>query len=337
MAACPNHHPSSPRPDGALARGVRRVAGVAAARPKTAIALWLVLVVGCIVAGGLSGTRAMTDAESGAGESARADERIAAAHLADPGVESILVRSAAAEQTAAAARELEQRLRAGRDVAGVQGPAEAPELSKAGGRTVLVQARLRGDPDDTADRADGVAASVRAVGDAHPGVTLQQAGDGSFDSAITTMVDEDLQRAEVISLPITLLILVVAFGALVAACVPLVLGITAVAAAMGALGVVSQIAPTGDTTASVVVLIGLAVGVDYSLFYIRREREERRAGRGPEAALDAAVGDRRPRDPRLRPHGDGRARRSAAVRAARCSSRSAWPRCSWSRSPCSAR
>jgi RND superfamily putative drug exporter len=49
---------------------------------------------------------------------------------------------------------------------------------------------------------------------------------------------------------------------------------------MGALGVVSQIAPTGDTTASVIVLIGLAVGVDYSLFYIRREREERRAGRG---------------------------------------------------------
>ena len=52
---------------------------------------------------------------------------------------------------------------------------------------------------------------------------------------------------------------------------------------MGALGVVSQIAPIGDTTASVIVLIGLAVGVDYSLFYIRREREERRRGRGPHA------------------------------------------------------
>ena len=122
----------------------------------------------------------------------------------------------------------------------------------------------------------------------HPGATVQQAGGGSFDATVTEMVEEDLARAEAISLPITLIILVLAFGALVAACVPLVLGITAVAAAMGALGVVSQIAPTGDTTASVVVLVGLAVGVDYSLFYIRREREERRAGRGPAAALDAA-------------------------------------------------
>ncbi|HTE59606.1 MAG TPA: MMPL family transporter [Solirubrobacteraceae bacterium] len=282
------HPPSTPRPDGALARGVRRVAGVAAARPKTAIALWLVLVVGCIVAGGLSGTRSMTDAEAGAGESARADERIAASGLADPAVESILLRSADSRQTADAAADLERRLGTGRDVADVQGPAEAPELSTAGGRTVLLQARLRGDPDNAADRADGVAATVRAVRAAHPGVTLLQAGDGSFDSAITTMVEEDLQRAELISLPVTLIILIVAFGALVAACVPLVLGITAVAAAMGALGVVSQIAPTGDTTASVVVLVGLAVGVDYSLFYIRREREERRAGRGPAAALDAA-------------------------------------------------
>ncbi len=282
-------HPlSPPRPDGALARGVRRVAGVASARPKTAIALWLVLVVGCIVAGGLAGTRSMTDAEAGAGESARADEMIAASRLADPAVESVLVRSADARETAAATRDLERRLRDSGDAASVQGPADAPELSKAGGRTVLVQARLRGDPDDAAEPADGVAAVVRDVRAAHPGVTLQQAGDGSFDSTITTMVEEDLQRAEMISLPLTLLILVVAFGALVAACVPLVLGITAVAAAMGALGVVSQIAPTGDTTASVVVLVGLAVGVDYSLFYIRREREERRAGRGPAAALDAA-------------------------------------------------
>ncbi len=80
-----------------------------------------------------------------------------------------------------------------------------------------------------------------------------------------------------------------AFGALVAALVPLLLGLTSVAAAMGALGLVSQIAPNGSTTSSVVLLIGLAVGVDYSLFYIRRERAERRAGAGPRAALAAAA------------------------------------------------
>jgi uncharacterized membrane protein YdfJ with MMPL/SSD domain len=283
------HVPSPPRPDGALARGVRRVAGVAARRPKTAIALWMALVVGCIVAGGIAGTQAMTDTQACAGESARADKRIEASGLADPAVESILVRSGDADRSAAAARELARGLDRSPDVAGVQGPSDAGELSKAGGRVVLVQARLRGDPDDAEDRADGVAAVVRAVRADHDGVTLQQAGAGSLDAAINGMVEDDLQRAELISLPITLLILVIAFGAIVAAFVPLVLGITAVAAALGALGVVSQIAPTSDTTASVVVLIGLAVGVDYSLFYIRREREERRAGRGPDAALDAAA------------------------------------------------
>ena len=283
------HAPTPPRPDSALARGVRRVAGVASARPKTAIALWLVLVVGCVVAGGMAGTDTLTATESGAGESARADRRVEAAGLADPAVESVLLRSADAGRTAAAAGDLARRLSDGPDVASVVRPPDAPELSKAGGRIVLLQARLRGDPDDADNRAAGVAAAVREVRAGHPGVTLQQAGAGSFDSTITAMVEDDLGRAEMISLPITLLILVIAFGALVAACVPLVLGITAVAAAMGALGVVSQIAPTGDTTASVVVLIGLAVGVDYSLFYIRREREERRAGRGPAAALDAAA------------------------------------------------
>jgi RND superfamily putative drug exporter len=282
--------PSPPRPDGALARGVRRAAGAAAARPKTAIALWLALVIGCLVAGGMTGTRDLTDVESGAGQSAQADERIAGAGLADPAVESILVRSAEPGAGADAAAELTRRLEADRgDVAAVTGPQQAAELSAAGGRTLLVQARLRGDPDDAADRADAVGETIAAVRADHPGVTFQQAGAGSFDSAITDVVEEDLRRAELISLPITLIVLVIAFGALVAACVPLVLGVTAVTAAMGALGVVSQLAPNSETTASVVVLIGLAVGVDYSLFYIRREREERRAGRGAHAALEATA------------------------------------------------
>jgi RND superfamily putative drug exporter len=281
---------SPPRPDGAIARGVRRAAGAAAARPKTAIALWLALVIGCLVAGGMTGTQELTDAQSGAGDSAQADERIAAAGLADPAVESILIRSAEPAGSAGAAADLTRRLEADRDaVAGVTGPQESPELSTAGGRTVLVQARLRGDPDDAADRADAVGETIAAVRAEHPGVTFAQAGSGSFDSAITEVVEKDLQRAELISVPITLIVLIIAFGALVAACVPLVLGITAVTAAMGALGVVSQIAPNSDTTASVVVLIGLAVGVDYSLFYIRREREERRAGRGAHAALEATA------------------------------------------------
>ena len=118
---------------------------------------------------------------------------------------------------------------------------------------------------------------------------LREAGDGSGEKAFEEVLEKDLQRAERLSLPITLLVLLIAFGALVAASVPLLLGVTSVAAAMGAFGVVSHLVPDGGSTGPLVVLIGLAVGVDYSLFYIRREREERRAGRGPDAALEAAA------------------------------------------------
>ncbi|MCB0876756.1 MAG: MMPL family transporter, partial [Solirubrobacterales bacterium] len=138
-------------------------------------------------------------------------------------------------------------------------------------------------------KADAVARRVDAVAEAHRGATFEQAGSASLENAVDDVVAEDLGRAEMFSLPLIFVILVVAFGALVAASVPLILGITAVAGALGAAGLVSQVAPDSGTTASLIVLIGLAVGVDYSLFYIRREREERRLGRGPVAALDAAA------------------------------------------------
>jgi uncharacterized membrane protein YdfJ with MMPL/SSD domain len=279
----------NPAPDGLLARAVRRVARGSARRPKSTIALWLLLVVGLTVGGGMVGTRYLDNSDRGTGESARADERLAASGLGDPAVEQILVRSSAAPKTAAAAAELERRLDRLGEVAAVTGPRDTPELSTNGGRTVLVQARLRGDPDDAKDHVAPIVAAVAAVDRGHAGVTTHQAGTGTVNKAFDDVVAEDLQHAEVLSLPITLVILFLAFGALVAASVPLLLGLTSVAAAMGALGFVSQVVPSDQSAGSLVVLFGLAVGVDYSLFYIRREREERRAGKGPEAALDATA------------------------------------------------
>jgi uncharacterized membrane protein YdfJ with MMPL/SSD domain len=275
--------------DGALARVVRRVAGASARWRKTTLVLWLALVVGCVAAGAMTGTQKLTDAQAGVGQSASADARIAHAGMKDPAVESILVRSSDAAGTRAAAADLQRRAKALPEVAAVHGPADTPDLSTAGGRAVLVQASLRGDPDDAGDHVKPLERTVAAVRADHRGVTLQQAGAGSIENAVDKVVSDDLGHAEVVSIPITLLILVLAFGAIVAASVPVLLAITSVAAALGAVGLISQIAPTGDTTSSLVVLIGLAVGVDYSLFYIRREREERRAGRGRHAALDAAA------------------------------------------------
>ena len=91
------------------------------------------------------------------------------------------------------------------------------------------------------------------------------------------------------SLPITLVILLIAFGALVAASVPIILALTAVLATIGLVGVLSHVSPVDSSINEVILLIGLAVGVDYSMFYLRREREERESGRSEEASLAAAA------------------------------------------------
>ncbi|MGZ4166464.1 MAG: MMPL family transporter [Solirubrobacteraceae bacterium] len=265
------------------------VSGASARHPRAMVALWLVLIAGCIFAGASVGTRTLSNAGSGTGESARADAALSAAHLKSPATESVLVSSGSPRTTGAAVTALELRARRLPSVASVQGPRQVPALSRAGGRLQLVQVTLRGDPDKASDHVAALERVVGSVAAAHPGASLREAGEGSGNRAANDVVNNDLHHAELLSLPITLIILIVAFGALVAAIVPLLLGLTSVAGALGALGVVSHIAPQGNPTPSVVVLVGLAVGVDYSLFYIRREREERRAGRDPDAALTAAT------------------------------------------------
>ena len=231
--------------------------------------------------------RTLSNSGSGTGESARADARLAASGLTGPATEDVLVRSPSAARTAAAVATLEAGARRLPDTLRVQGPQSSPELSRDGGRTALVVASLRGDTSQSDAGAARLERLVSSLSSRDRGVSLVEAGAGSGDNAINQLVSSSLHRAELISIPITLLILVLAFGALVAASVPLLLGLTSVGAALGALGLVSQIAPDGSSTAPVVVLIGLAVGVDYSLFYIRRERVERRAGASAEAALAA--------------------------------------------------
>ena len=89
----------------------------------------------------------------------------------------------------------------------------------------------------------------------------------------------DAHKAEFTSIPVTLVILVLAFGTVVAASIPLLLGLTAVIATLGLLGPLSHLIPVNaGQIDAVVALIGLAVGVDYSMFYLRRKLEERRGG-----------------------------------------------------------
>ena len=148
---------------------------------------------------------------------------------------------------------------------------------------------IKGDSEKAEDKVDPILAATAAAQKAHPEYNVEQFGDASTGKAVSKMFADDLHKAETLSLPLTLAILLLAFGALVAAGLPLLLGLTSVMATTGLVAAVSQFSPATENLSSVVVLVGLAVGVDYSLFYIRREREERRAGRDPEAALAAAA------------------------------------------------
>jgi uncharacterized membrane protein YdfJ with MMPL/SSD domain len=183
------------------------------------------------------------------------------------------------------------RLSHARSVAAIKSPLAAGnqgQLSK-NGRAALLTFQITGDPATAKDRVAPALAATAAVHAAHPNLFIGEFGEGSANKAIDKRITEDFQRAEVTSLPVTLFILVLAFGALVAAGVPLLLGVTAVIGALGLTELLSHLLHVDQMISSVILLIGLAVGVDYSLFYLRREREERARGRTPSDALQVAA------------------------------------------------
>ena len=153
----------------------------------------------------------------------------------------------------------------------------------------MVDADLKGDPNKAEDKADAIFAAVDSARKANPGFQVGVTGDATAQKQLSNAIDSDFTRAETLSIPITLLILVIAFGALVAAGIPVILAISAVMATIGLVSIPSHIFPVDSAISSVILLIGMAVGVDYSLFYLRREREERARGRGPREAIDAAA------------------------------------------------
>ena len=264
---------------------------------KTAIFGWLAFVVIAFVLGGAIGTNSLEDEDSGNGSSAVADKAIANADFPDKADEQILITARGGKLTTA-----DPQFRAGVDAvvaqlektphtSEIQSPfADGNEGQISEGKdAALVTFSIPGDGELTDERVDATLAATQAAQKQHPDLRIEQFGDASADKALSASLDDDFKRAEFLSFPITLLILVFAFGALVAAGVPLLLGITAVIGTLGLVGPISQIVPMEESAASVILLIGLAVGVDYSMFYLRRKMEERDAGRSSEAALEFAA------------------------------------------------
>ncbi len=261
---------------------------------KTATFGWIAFVIVALVLGGAVGTKQLTDSEATPGESGRA-ERILEEGFDERAEELVLVESTTLTTKSpafrAAVEDVVRRVAATGVAVDVQSPlhpANADQIS-ADGRSALVSFDIRGDPETAPDRIEPVVDAVEQAQSAHPGLTIGSFGEATADKEIDESVGKDLERAGLLSLPVTIVILTVTFGALVAAGIPLLLALTGVIATIGLLALPSQLWPVDDNVSAVVLLIGLAVGVDYSLFYLKREREERAAGRSERAALEAAA------------------------------------------------
>ena len=256
-----------------LSRITARAGRWSAAHRRLTIAGWLAFVVLAVAGGGMAGFH-QGDGDDGVGSSGRAD-RIASAAFPEAPSETVIVQSR--HDLRATTADVRDRLAGAPGVQSVE-----PSQSKPGSRLLTVHYAPHTD-------IEPIVAVTEAAARAHPDAYVGQFGEDSLDTAMSEQMGSDMGRAESISLPITLVLLLLSFGSIVAALVPLGLALSSVAAAMGLVSLVSHLIPMEDTVNSVVLLVGLAVGVDYSLFYLRREREERAAGREPGAALRAAA------------------------------------------------
>ena len=232
------------------------------------------------------------------------------ARIADPAVRA---------EITAAARDI---ARIG-DVGRVVDPYTDPRLGLVAtdGRAAVIVVDLARDLDRSRrDRAIGSAvARAERIAETVRGATVRAGGDPLLNREINEQVQVDTEHAEVISLPLTLVVMVALFGGLLAAGLPLIGAVASVAGAFGALLGLSELLTLDPNTVPVVTLLGLGLSIDYSLLIVSRFREERAAGLDVAAAVErtAATAGRRSRSPPS-------------------PSRSACPRCSSSTTPPSA-
>jgi uncharacterized membrane protein YdfJ with MMPL/SSD domain len=272
-----------------------RMARWSAHHRKIAIFGWLASVIVLFAIGNFVITqKSIVFETSGPGESGRADT-ILYEDFKQPAGEAVLIQNrelkAGSPAFRAVVKSTIDELTPLPEVAKVESPFNVEEnsgLISDDEHSVLVPVEITGSSDDASDRVDPIVDRVEAIQKANPDFTIGSFGE-STDKEVTAAFMDDLLKAGIFSIPLTLIILLVAFGTLVAAGIPLLLGLTAVLGTMGLVALISQVLPMAEAVGAIILLIGLAVGVDYTMFYLKREREERAAGRSEEAALEAAA------------------------------------------------
>ncbi|MBZ4317957.1 MMPL family transporter [Streptomyces huiliensis] len=268
-----------------------RAARWSALHPWRAIVGWLAFVVLCLGAGITAGTNSATTEDYRVGEAGRAEAMAAEGHLERRPTEQVLItaRFGALDRAAADA--------AARDVAARM--ARLPEVERTAaprvagnGEALMVEVTMKGSELDAQKHVGPLREQTSAVQRSNPRLLVEETGHPSVSKGVDGQRDSDLALSEKITLPVTLITLLVAFGSLVTALVPVLLALSSIAAAMGLSMLASHLSPDAGVGNNVILLIGLAVGVDYTLFYLKREREERERSGGrlaPEALVELAA------------------------------------------------
>ena len=269
---------------------------------RTAVLGWLLFVIASFAIGGMTGTKQIDEKDATVGESRTADRIIrdagftvnAKGESVKEVSEMVLVQSRTLTTDDAAYRaaiqDIEKTLGSHPEVTQLKSPlgADSAGLVSKDHHSVLIQYVPKGTHDEAVLYIDKLGKAVDEAAGRHPGLVADSVG-LSTDKALDKEIQGGLAKAGMISIPLTIIVLMIVLGSLVASLVPLLVSISAVIATFGLVGVASQVVPASENIMEVVLLVGLAVGVDYSLFYIRREREERAAGRSESAALEAAA------------------------------------------------
>jgi RND superfamily putative drug exporter len=288
---------SQPPPGRTSGPVVERIAGWSARHRKTALFGWLLLVVGAVMISSMLGTKNLNSYDPG--QAGRAERVLSRPGVVQPASETVLIQARGGTRTVAADPEIRQAIRQvtaalgamPNAATGIQSPlgTGGSKLISRDGRSALVTFNVAGNPDNADQTVVPAERAVAAVQATHPGLRVAESGQASVDRATNSIISSDFRHAEVTSVPITLVLLLCVFGALIAAGIPLLLAGTAVVSAISLLAIPSRWLPVGSTTSSVVLLVGMAVGIDYSLFYLRREREERAKGADTYTAVRRAA------------------------------------------------
>jgi RND superfamily putative drug exporter len=281
-----------------------RLARICAQHPWRTVAAWVVLLVIGLVVQGIFPANTTTDVgllnnpESQQGWALLEEHGIREERRGD---ETVIVRSATTTVDDPAFQATVQRatdaFRADTEVVAsvvnyyelsAQDPEAAGNLVSADRKTTIIPVTLAGSLEEGIEHGTDVFALLHTLQDAAPDFTILTVGDGSLNQEVNTLAEEDIARGESIGASIALLILIVLFGALVAAFVPLILAIISIGIAFGLAAIVSHFSELSFVVTSIIPMIGLAVGIDYALFVVERYREERRRGAAKHDAIEIA-------------------------------------------------